>query len=105
MANKKFNYPSEQTLKKMDHKLAKVKGSAHTSSNANPVDILKNDLCAEFVRYHIEHEINQRELSKILGLSEARTSEILHYRHVRFTVDHLMKYLAKIKPNLKVKVA
>ena len=30
---------------------------------------------------------------------------ILHYRHQRFTIDNLMMYLTKIKPDLKVKVA
>ncbi|MGE0633245.1 MAG: XRE family transcriptional regulator [Pseudobdellovibrionaceae bacterium] len=105
MANKKFNYPSEETLRKMDKKLAKVKGSASLPPDASPVDVLKHELCAQFVRYHREYEVSQRELAKIIGLSEARMSEILHYRHGRFTADHLMKYLAKIKPNLKVKVA
>ncbi len=105
MANKKFNYPSEKTLRKMDRKLAKVKGSASLPSHASPVDVLKHELCAQFVRYHREHEVSQRELANTIGLSEARMSEILHYRHGRFTADHLIKYLAKIKPNLKVKVA
>lgn len=105
MANKKLNYPSEETLKKMDRKLARVKGSVSLPANAGPVDILKHDLCAQFIRYRREHEISQRELAKAIGLSEARMSEILHYRHTRFTADHLMKYLSKIRPNLKVKVA
>ena len=105
MASKKFNYPSEETLKKMDKNLAKVKGSAALPPGAGPVDIFKHELCAQFVRYHLEHEISQRELAKTIGLSEARMSEILHYRHGRFTADHLMKYLSKIKPNLRIKVA
>ena len=105
MANKKFNYPSEETLRKMDRKLAKVKGSAGLPPDASQVDVLKHELCAQFVRYHREHEVSQRELAKTIGLSEARMSEILHYRHGRFTADHLLKYLSKIKPNVRVKVA
>lgn len=105
MANKKFNYPTEETLKKMDRKLAKAKGSASLPLDASPVDILKHQLCAQFIRYRREHDLTQRDLAKLLELSEARISEILHYRHGRFTVDHLMTYLAKIKPNLKIKVA
>lgn len=105
MVNKKFNYPSEETLKKMDRKLAKVKGSASLPRNASLVDILKHQLCAQFIRYCHENDLTQRELAQLIGLSEARMSEILHYRHGRFTADHLMTYLAKIKPNLKVRVA
>lgn len=105
MANKKFDYPSEETLKKMDRKLAKTKGSASLPVDASPVDILKFQLCGQFIRYRREHDLTQRELAKLIGLSEARMSEILHYRHGRFTADHLMTYLTKIKPNLKIKVA
>ncbi|MNL26923.1 hypothetical protein D3C87_1484840 [compost metagenome] len=105
MAGKKINYPSETVLKKMDRKLAHSKGSAHLPPDATPVDILKHQLCAQFIRYRREQELSQKALSEIIGLSEARMSEILRYRHQRFTVDHLMTYLAKVKPNLKVKVA
>lgn len=105
MATKKFNYPSQETLKKMDRKLAKAKGSASLSENASLTEVLKHQLCAQFVRFQQEQNLTQRELAKTIGLSEARVSEILHYRHGRFTIDHLMKYLGKIKPNLKVKVA
>ena len=105
MANRKFNYPSEASLKKIDRKLAHAKGSASLPPDATPVDILKHQLCAQFIRYRREHELTQKALSEVIGLREARMSEILRYRHERFTVDHLMTYLAKIKPNLKVKVA
>lgn len=105
MAHKKFEYPNEETLKTLDRKLSKVKGSASLPANASPMDILKHSLCAQFIRYQREQELTQRELAKVLGLNEARMSEILHYRHQRFTIDHLMTYLTKIKPNLKVRVA
>lgn len=105
MANKKFDYPSEETLKKMDRKLGKVKGSTALPVDASPVDILKHQLCAQFIRFQREQDLSQRDLAKLIGLSEARMSEVLHYRHGRFTVDHLVKYLTKIKPNLKIKVA
>jgi predicted XRE-type DNA-binding protein len=105
MVSKKNNYPSEASLKKMDRKLSHSKGSASLPPDATPVDVLKHQLCAQFIRYRREHELTQKALSEIIGLREARVSEILRYHHERFTVDHLMTYLAKIKPNLKVKVA
>lgn len=105
MAQKKFEYPNEETLKNIDRKLSKTKGSASLPANASPIDILKHSLCAQFIRYQRDQDLTQRDLAKILGLNEARMSEILHYRHQRFTIDHLMAYLTKIKPNLKVKVA
>lgn len=105
MATKKYIYPSEAALKKMDKKLAKTHGSVNLPPNASPVDALKHELCAEFVRYLMQHKLSQRELARAIGLAEPRVSEILHYRHGRFTIDHLMKYLAKIKPRLRVRVA
>lgn len=105
MANKKFNYPDEETLKAMDKKLARVKGTTLLPEDASTTEKLKWALCAEFVIYSLKHKLNQREMAKVVGLSEARMSEILHYRFKRYTIDHLLKYLLKIKPDLKIKVA
>lgn len=102
---KKINYPSAEELKKIDKKLARVKGSAHLAPDANPTEKLKWELCAQFIRYRREKDITQRELAEIIGISEARMSEILRYRFKRYTLDHLIKYLVKIKPDLKFKVA
>ncbi len=98
-------YPSKAELEKMDKLLEKAHGSQGLSPNANPVDRIKYDLCAQFVRYSREHQTTQRELAKILGVNEARVSEIVRYRHQRFTIDKLVELLSVIKPNLKVKVA
>lgn len=105
MAHKKWLYPNEEELKRMDKKLARAKGSAFLSPDATPTEKLKWDLCAQFIRFRRENDISQRALAKMIGISEARMSEILHYRFKRYTVDHLMKYLIKIKPDLKIKVA
>ena len=105
MANRKFDYPKQEHLKKIDRKLTRVRGSLVLPKDASPVEALKHQLCSYFVRYFIEHGLTQRDFAKMIDLSEARMSEILHYRHSRFTIDHLIKYLAKIKPDIKIKVA
>ncbi len=102
---KKYNYPSEETLRKMDRKLAKTRGTLATPPDASPLYLLKSELCAQFVIYQRQHELTQKELAQALDLSEARMSEILHYRHDRFTADLLTKYLSKIIPKLKIKIA
>lgn len=105
MTSKKWSFPSEEELKKIDKKLARAKGSAFLPPDASPTEKLKWELCAHFIRYRRENDITQRELADTVGISEARMSEILRYRYKRYTLDHLFKYLLKIKPDLKIKVA
>lgn len=108
MSNKKktsSNWPSEEELKKMDKVLAKAKGSYIISDDDNLTDRIKWELCAHFVSYEHKHKLSQKEMAKLVGLSEARMSEILHYRFKRYTIDNLLKYLVRIRPDLKIKVA
>ena len=102
---KKYNYPSEEALRKMDRKLAKTRGTLATPPDASPLYLFKSELCAQFVIYQRHNKLSQKELANVLDLSEARMSEILHYRHDRFTADLLTRYLYKIKPNLKIKLS
>lgn len=102
---KKINWPSENTLKRMDKKLARTKGSQTLAPDADPVDHIKYGLCEALVRYCLDHKMSQRDLAKLLAVSESRVSEIVHYRIEKLTIDRLVKHLSKLKQKVKLQVA
>ena len=62
-------------------------------------DRIKYDVCAEFIVYKRENNLNQRELAQKLEISEALVSKILRYQFTEFTIDHLLRYLEQ--PGIK----
>jgi predicted XRE-type DNA-binding protein len=98
-------WPTEKEWKVIEKKLAKQLPTRILSSDADPIDKMKQDICSHFVHYCNVQKITQRELAKILDVSEARVSELIHYHHDKYTVDKLISLLLKIKPNLKLKIA
>ncbi|MFZ4403031.1 MAG: XRE family transcriptional regulator [Pseudobdellovibrionaceae bacterium] len=98
-------WPTEKEWAEIEKKLDKSKQTKILASDASPVDRAKHELCAHFIRYCQEKNITQRQLAEILGVSESRVSEIVHYHHGRFTIDKLLELLNIIKPKLKFKVA
>lgn len=97
-------WPTEKEWKVIEKKLSKQL-PALVRENMTPAQQLKHDICAEFIKYFNKNKLTQKQLAKVVGINEARMSEILHYHFDRFTVDLLVKYLMKIKPDLKIKVA
>ncbi len=59
-------------------------------------DKIKYDVCAEFIVYKRENNLNQRELAQKLEISEALVSKILRYQFTEFTIDRLLRYLEKL---------
>lgn len=98
-------WPSEAQLKVLSKSLGHGLTSKMLPENATPVQKIKQDLCAQFVRYMSENQITQRALAQKLEVTESRVSEILHYHHERFTIDKLVQLLNRIKPEVKIKVA
>jgi predicted XRE-type DNA-binding protein len=102
---RKVKWPSEETLGRLDKKLSRVKGSRVVSADADPVERIKHALCEAVVRYCQDHGLSQRDLAKLLDVSESRVSEMVHYRVEKLTIDRLVKHLAKLKQTVKVQVA
>jgi len=102
---KKINWPEENALKRIDKKLARVKGSRVRPAEVDPVESIKYRLCEAVVRYCVEHEMSQRDLANLLEVSESRVSEMVHYRIEKLTIDRLVRHLAKLKQKVKVQVA
>ena len=67
-----------------------------TLGDASASDLIKRDMCAEFIIYRQKNNINQRELAQRIEISEALISKILRYRFEEFTIDRLVNYLGKI---------
>ena len=98
-------FPSEQELKVIRKKMAKVKGSQGLPPDATPLDRAKYDVCEQILVYMKNKKMAQRDLAKALDTSETRISEIVHYRIQKFTLDRLIGYLQMVKPMLTFKVA
>ncbi len=98
-------WPTEEQWKEVEKKLDKKPASKMLSASAGPVERTKHELCAHFIKYRRLEDISQRELAQRLGVTDSRVSEILHYHYERFTIDKLLELLAKIRPEVKIKVA
>ncbi|MDO9459446.1 MAG: XRE family transcriptional regulator [Alphaproteobacteria bacterium] len=59
-------------------------------------DRIKYDVCAEFIIYKRENNLNQRELAQKLEISKALISKILRYQFAEFTIDSRLRYLEKL---------
>ena len=98
-------WPSEESLRRIDSILSKAKGSATVPPGADATLIFKFDLARQIVEYMRHKDLSQRELAKILGIHEARVSEIAHYRLGRVLADTLMGYVERLNKKARFKVA
>ena len=73
------------------------------SNDASYVDRIKRDICAELIIYKREHNLNQRELSQRLEISEALVSKMLRYHFDEFTLDRLIRYLESLNIKFEFK--
>ena len=96
--------PSKKELDRVKRKLAKVEPTRVLSKNASKSDKLKYELCKQFVKYLIKSKMTQKELAQELEMEPARLNEIVKYRVDLFTVDRLLDYAERLRPNLKVTV-
>jgi predicted XRE-type DNA-binding protein len=62
--------------------------------DAPPLDLMKRDLCAQFIIYKRENKLSQREFAQKLEIGEALISKILRYHFDEFTLDRLIRYLS-----------
>lgn len=98
-------WPSDQTLRRVDKELSKAKGSATLPPDAGPTLRFKFDLARQIVEHMKSKDLSQRELAKVLDVHEARVSEIVHYRLGRVTADTLMGYVERLNKKARFKVA
>lgn len=100
----KMGFPSKAEIKRVLKKLEKAEGSLAPPKNPTPLQRFRFDLQQQFVGYFLKEEISQKEMAKILGIDEAKTSKLLRNRLDEFSTDRLIRLYAKINPNAKLKV-
>lgn len=97
-------WPSKIELKETKKDLAKKLSTKVLSRNIGPVDHIKVEICAQFIRYLRQEKISQRQLALQLNINESRVSEIVHYHFESYTIDKLLTLLSIIKPNVQLKL-
>lgn len=99
-----MGFPDQKELTRAKKKLSKVEPTRSLPKNASKSDKLKYELCRQFVKYILENNMTQKELAKEIKIEPARMNEIVKYRIDLFTVDRLLGYVERLKPNLKITV-
>ena len=99
-----MGFPNKQELERVKKKLKNVDPIKLLPADASIADQLKFNLCKEFVIYIRKNNLTQIELAKQLHIDPARLNEIIKYKIDLFTVDRLLFYVYKIRPNLKLVV-
>ena len=100
----KKKFPSKKELDAIRKKLDQGEASEVLPKTASVVDTTKYEICRKFVIYKREQGVSQRKLAKLIDVHEAVMSKILHYHIKDFTTERLLRYLAKIYPDAKLKV-
>lgn len=100
--SKKQIFPGDKELEGARRRLSKGPAAMPLPKNAGPVERLKHNLCAEFVKYKNSKGITQKQLAKELGINETLVSKIVNYNYGKFTVDRLIKYMSALYPNIDI---
>lgn len=99
-----MGFPDEKELSRVRKKLSKVEPTRSLPKDASKSDKLKYELCRQFVKYLMKHEMTQKELAEEIDIQPARMNEIVKYKIDLFTVDRLLDYAERLRPNLKITV-
>lgn len=93
-----MTFPSDKELEKV---LKEIQGQEPTLvidyKTATKSDILKYQLCQEFVKVLKEENITQAELGRRLGVDKAIVNKIVHHKIETFTIDRLVDLFSSIK--------
>lgn len=99
----KYKFPKESELAEIRERLSNCEPNFHLPENASYLDTLKYKMCDLFIIYRRVNNITQVELSRRLGVDEARVSEILRHKISSHSLDRLIELGEKIGlPRLKI---
>ncbi len=99
------SYPSKKKLKEMDEKLKKLEGTLMVGPSSSPVEKFRWELCQNLVQHMVRKNLSQVEFAKLLGIDQARVSEIVHHRIDKVSTDKLIAYNEIINPKVEFKIA
>src|SRR5690606_41764101 len=96
--------PTPEQLKELDTLVKGNRYSTFIPDTAPLPDRFKRDLCSEIVKYTLKNKLKQKELAKMLGIDEARASEVLHYKIHKFSADKLISMVEALYPKVSIKI-
>ncbi len=100
-----MRYPSKKKLAEMDKKLKVADGTLMVGPSSSPAEKFRWELCQNLVKYMSEKDLSQVEFAKLLGIDQARVSEIVHHRIDKVSTDKLIAYNEQINPKVAFKIA
>lgn len=100
-----MGFPTRKEIEEVLKELEKVEGTLSLSPRATPDEVFRWEIHQRFLVYMRLNKISQVELSRILGIDEAKVSKILHHRLDGFSTDRLMRLYQKLDPKVKYKVS
>lgn len=100
-----MKYPSKGKLKEMDARLEKLEGTLMVGESSSPLEKFRWELCQNLVRYMIENQLSQIAFAKVLGIDQARISEVVNHRIDKVSTDKLIAYNEIINPKVEFKIA
>jgi len=93
-----MTFPKDKDLENI---LEEIKGAEPTLvidyKTSSKSDILKYQLCQEFIKILKEENITQVELAKKLKVDKAIVNKIVHHKIDTFTIDRLMDLFSSIR--------
>lgn len=73
--------------------------------NSSPADKFRWELCQRLVCHMVGTGLTQVAFAKLLGVDQARVSEIVNHRIDKVSTDKLFAYLEIIHPKIEFKIA
>ncbi len=94
----------DEILKSLDERenQGDLVGVSSLAPDVSPVDKIKWDLCREIIIFKRLMGYTSKKLGELMGVDKARTSEILHYRVDKFTLDRLLSCFLGLRGHSKI---
>lgn len=100
-----MRYPTKKKLQAMSEKLKNSEGTLMVGPSSSPAERFRWDLCQNLVSYMVEKKLSQVEFAKLLGVDQARVSEIVNHRIDKVSTDKLITFNEAINPKVEFKIA
>ena len=68
-----------------------IVGVKALEKNAGPIDKIKWDICLEIIIFKNLMGFSSKKIAELMRVDKARTSEILHYKVEKFSLDRLLE--------------
>jgi len=93
-----MTFPSDKEIKKVLNEIQDKESTLVIDYSASSTsEILKYQLCQEFIKVLKEENLSQVELAKKLKVDKAIVNKIVHHKIDTFTVDRLIDLFSSIR--------